>query len=127
MKTKTHFAFRVDIWDAGRRPLSPSRGRGAHNVRAFRMDTGRTFIAFTAAASSSRTLPCCRSLSDQAMRRRQKSVFFSSVGRLDCSQGYHRLWLPDCSGRKTEQCAERPLGEPSRGFGGYRLARYRFE
>ena len=21
---------------------------------------------------------------------------------LDCSQGYHRLWVPDCSGRKTE-------------------------
>jgi hypothetical protein len=27
------------------------------------------------------------------------------VGGLDCSQGYHRLWLPDCSRRKTEQCS----------------------
>jgi hypothetical protein len=33
---------------------------------------------------------------------------------LDCNQYYHLLWLPDCSGRKTEQCAER-RGESSRG------------
>src|SRR5215471_18181617 len=48
------------------------------------------------------------------------------AGGLDCSQGYHRLWLPDCSGRKTEQCAER-RGEPSRGFGVDRPAGHRFE
>ena len=53
--------------------------------------------------------------------------FLTSAGRLDCSQDYHRLWLPDCSGRKTEQCAERPGGEQSRCFGGCSLARYRFE
>jgi len=29
---------------------------------------------------------------------------------LDCSQGYHRLWLPDCLGRRTEQWTERPRG-----------------
>jgi hypothetical protein len=44
---------------------------------------------------------------------------------LDCNQYYHLLWLPDCSGRKTEQCAERH-GEPSRGFGVDRPAGYRF-
>src|SRR5215471_6785210 len=45
---------------------------------------------------------------------------------LDCNQYYHLLWLPDCSGRKTEQCAER-RGESSRGFGVDRAAGYRFE
>src|SRR5262245_1443797 len=45
---------------------------------------------------------------------------------LDCNQYYHLLWLPDCSGRKTEQCAER-RGEQSRGFGADRPAGYRFE
>jgi hypothetical protein len=45
-------------------------------------------------------------------------------GGLDCSRGYHLLWLPDCSGRKTEQCAE-CRGEPSRGFGMDRPAVYR--
>src|SRR5215831_14427819 len=46
------------------------------------------------------------------------------AGGLDCSQGYHRLWLADCSGRKTEHCAER-RGEPSRGFGMDKPAAYR--
>src|SRR5262249_47670951 len=45
---------------------------------------------------------------------------------LDCNQDYHLLWLPDRSGRKTEQCAER-RGESSRGFGVDRTAGYRFE
>ena len=44
----------------------------------------------------------------------------------DCNQYYHLLWLPDCSGRKTEQCADR-RGESSRGFGVDRAAGYRFE
>src|ERR1700758_4324362 len=44
---------------------------------------------------------------------------------LDCNQYYHLLWLPDYSGRKTEQCAEL-RGEPSRGFGVDRPAGYRF-
>src|SRR5215510_8991193 len=61
------------------------------------------------------------------VRLAPSALFLTSAGGLDCSQGYHHLWLPDCSGRKTEQCAECPRGEPSRGFGGYRLARYRFE
>src|SRR5262245_1304974 len=43
------------------------------------------------------------------------------AGDLDCSQGYHRLWLPDCSDRKKERCGERGW-EPSRGFGVYRPA-----
>src|SRR5215467_13530079 len=60
--------------------------------------------------------------------RRAKSVLFfvTSCRGFDCSQGYHRLWLSDCSGWKAEQCAER-RGDPSRGFGGYRLVRYRSE
>ena len=45
---------------------------------------------------------------------------------LDCNQYYHLLWLPDCSGRKTEQCGER-RGESSRGFGMDRPAGYRLE
>src|SRR5262249_38413704 len=44
----------------------------------------------------------------------------------DCNQYHHLLWLPDCSGRKTEQCADR-RGESSRGFGVDGAAGYRFE
>jgi hypothetical protein len=51
--------------------------------------------------------------------------FHHQAGR-DCNQYYHLLWLPDCWGRKTEQCAER-RGESSRGFGVDRAAGYRFE
>jgi hypothetical protein len=47
------------------------------------------------------------------------AIFFVTSSRgFDYSQGYHRLWPPDCPDwKKAEQCAER-RGEPSRGFGG---------
>src|SRR5262249_57449225 len=35
-------------------------------------------------------------------RRRRRSLVVTNAGGLDCSQGYHRRWLPDCSDRKTE-------------------------
>src|SRR5262245_4080960 len=46
-------------------------------------------------------------------------------GGLDCSRCYHLPWLPDCSGRKMERCAE-CRAEPSRGLGMDKPAGYSF-
>src|SRR5262249_38634789 len=59
-------------------------------------------------------------------RRAQPVLFLTSCRGFDCSQGYHRRWLPDSPSWKTQQWAER-RGEPTCGFGRCRLARYRFE
>ena len=48
--------------------------------------------------------------------------FLTSAGLFDCSRGCRRRWLPDYSGRKTEECSNRPRGEPGRGFAEDRAA-----
>ena len=49
-------------------------------------------------------------------KTRLGSSCLTSAGRFDCSRGCHRRWLLDYSGRKTEECANRPRGEPGRDF-----------
>jgi hypothetical protein len=55
-------------------------------------------------------------------KKRLGSSCLTSAGRFDCSRGCHRRWLLDYSGRKTEECANRPRGEPGRDFAEDRAA-----